>query len=120
MILQRTGNDLCGRGRTAVDEDDDRFALGEVASRYRHPRYARSDQKRARPKDSSESGGLRSKPSQALSEHAPLDHSSAAVDLRYERGGLRLRENGGFGRLSYFIEPAAVAYQTLANAKWRG
>ena len=43
MILQRTGNDLCGRGRTAVDEDDDRFALGEVASRYRHPRYARSD-----------------------------------------------------------------------------
>ena len=30
MILQRTGNDLCGRGRTAVDEDDDRFALGEV------------------------------------------------------------------------------------------
>jgi hypothetical protein len=42
------------------------------------------------------------------------------VDLRYERGGLRLRENGGFGRLSYFIEPAAVAYQTLANAKWRG
>jgi hypothetical protein len=61
MILQRTGNDLCGRGRTAVDEDDDRFALGEVASRYRHPRYARSDQKRARPKDSSESGGLRSR-----------------------------------------------------------
>ena len=30
-------------------------------SRYRHPRYARSDQKRAGPKDSSESGGLRSR-----------------------------------------------------------
>ena len=118
MILERTGDDLCGRGRTAVDEDDDRFALGEVASRYRHPRYARSDQKRARPKDSSESGGLRSR----LKRYRSTRRSTtpAVVDLRYERGGLRLRENGGFGRLSYFIEPAAVAYQTLANAKWRG
>jgi hypothetical protein len=73
MILQRTGNDLCGRGRTAVDEDDDRFALGEVASRYRHPRYARSDQKRARPKDSRRLptlGNPRPCPTSRTSEHS--------------------------------------------------
>src|SRR6516165_10262921 len=31
VILQRAGDDLGGRGRAAVDQDDDRLALGEIA-----------------------------------------------------------------------------------------
>ena len=31
VVLQGAGDDLRGRGRTAVDEDDQRLALGEVA-----------------------------------------------------------------------------------------
>jgi hypothetical protein len=31
VILQRTGDDFRGRSRTAVDQDDQRLALGQVA-----------------------------------------------------------------------------------------
>ena len=88
-------------------------------SRYRHlAMRCLTKSARGLKTDSSESGGLRSR----LRRYRSTRRSTtpAVVDLRYKRGGLRLRENGGFGRLSYFIEPAAVAYQTLANAKWRG